>query len=230
MNNTVNATKTSTHLLIRWGAFSFLGMPLCYIVMFVIFGVILSFPQSGVVDDKISYIAAQHSLLSIAYITGYLVFGTLLLVSVQAIHARLKSQTSHLINLAFSFGFIWVVLMMCSGMIALIGMNTMLALYTEQSEHAVTLFYVYTTVVNGMGGGIELVGGVWVFLLSLHALRTKQLSKSLNVLGLVVGILGILTLIQSIPELKDAFGLSQIMWFIWVGAAMFERASQPELH
>lgn len=222
MNHNVTEMNASNRSLLGWGASAFFAMPLCYVGMFLIFGVALSIPQSASVSDKIAYIATQQSMLSLAYINGYLIFGTLLLIAVQASHTRLNTFPSHLMNTASAFGFIWVVLMMCSGMVALVGLNTMLSLFAKGSPHADTVFFVYTTVVNGLGGGIELVGGMWVLLLSLHGLRTSQLTKALNLLGVLVGTLGILTVIQSVPEMKEVFGLSQIIWFIWMGIAVLK--------
>lgn len=222
MNCNTSEQNTSNRQLMRWGACAFFTMPMCYVVMFLIFGIALSFPETESVRDKIAYIGSQQSLLSLANIVGYLLFGSLLLIAVQATHARLNVLSSHLLNAASAFGFIWVVFMMASGMVALVGMNTMLSLFAKSSAHTDTLFYVYTTVVNGLGGGIELVGGLWVLLLSIHGLKTAQLAKGLHLLGLVVGTFGVLTLFQSVPEMKEAFGLSQIIWFVWMGFALLK--------
>lgn len=226
MFNDLISTNNGQSSIIKWGAISYVGMSLCYASMFIIFGVLLAFPNSGELADKIAYIANKQFILSLSYTIGYLVFGTLLLVSVQATHTKLSATSNHLLNLASAFGFIWVVLMMCSGMIGIIGLNTMVTLHTQQSDHATTLFYLYTTVVNGLGGGIELVGGMWVFLIGLCGLNTQQLSKSLSLMSIFVGLLGILTLIQSVPELKDAFGLSQIIWFVWMGSALHSKKTK----
>jgi hypothetical protein len=206
--------------LTKCGGIALLIMPLCYVCMFVIYGVILAIPQTDILSDKIAYIISNQGIISMANICGYLIFGGLLLIAVQAIHNRLAINKSHLLNSASAFGFIWVILMMCSGMTALVGLNTMAALYSKGAEHAETLFIVYTTMVNALGGGVELVGGMWVLLLSICGLRNSMLSKALCVFGVIVGLLGILTVYQGIPELKDAFGLSQIIWFIWLGIAM----------
>ncbi len=217
--------NASNQVLMRWGAGAFFAMPMCYIAMFLIFGVALSFPQAESVSAKIAYILEQQSILSLAYTIGYLLFGCILLIGVQAIHARFNALSSPLLNTASAFGFIWVVLMMCSGMVALVGMNTMLSLFAKGSPHADTLFYVYTTVVNGLGGGVELVGGLWVLLISLYGLKTAQLAKGLHVAGLAVGTFGVLTLFQSVPVMKEAFGLSQIVWFIWMGFALLKSSN-----
>ena len=228
MNHKISDKNTPNHIHMLWGASAFFAMPMCYIVMFLIYGVALSIPQTASVSDKIAYIESQQSLLSLANIFGYLVFGGFLLIAVQATHARLNVLSSHLLNAASAFGFIWVVFMFGSGMVALVGMNTMISLFTKGSTHADTLFYVYTTVVNGLGGGIELVGGIWVLLISIHGLKTAQLAKGLHLLGVVVGAVGALTLFQSVPELKDVFGLSQIVWFVWMGCSLLKKSAESK--
>ena len=217
--------NSPTSSIARYDIWAFFAMPLCYLGMFIIFGVILDFPQSSIIIDKVAYIATQELNLTLAYIIGYLIFGGLLLVAVKAAHYRLNTKPSQILNYASAFGFIWVVLMMCSGMIALVGLNTMINLYSQGSPHAETIFLIYTTIVSGLGGGIELIGALWVLLLSYHGLKNSQLSVGLNLLGLVVGIIGILTLYQGVPEFKDAFGLLQIIWFVTMGVALNKHKS-----
>ncbi|WP_100657015.1 hypothetical protein [Alteromonas flava] len=229
MNRDKSQNTKALNTLVRCGAIAYFAMPICYIGMFLIFGILLSIPHASDISDKIAYIASQQNLLSLAYVLGYLIFGGLLLVAVQATHAYLIKSSSHMLNLASAFGLIWVVLMMCSGMLALVGMNTMIELFSQGNPHSETLFYIQTTVVNGLGGGIELVGGLWVLFLSVFALRTNQLSKGVNFFGCLVGMLGIGTLYLSLPSLKEAFGLCQIIWFILMGIAMFRHKNEIKL-
>ncbi|WP_051275339.1 DUF4386 family protein [Aestuariibacter salexigens] len=209
----------------RAGAVAFFMMPLCYVCMFVVFGALLSIPQTDVINDKIAYIASNQDMISVAYLSGYLVFGCLLLVAVQATHNMLSHRQSHLLNSASIFGLIWVVLMMCAGMTALVGMQTMSDMYSDGKGSAETVFYIYATVVNALGGGIEFLGGMWVLLVSMVALRQQQFPKPLGLFGCLVGVLGILTIYLAIPGFKDAFGLSQMVWFIWFGVAMLSKKS-----
>ena len=51
--------------------------------------------------------------------------------------------------------------------------------------------------------GNELVGSLWVLLLSLAALRTGGLTRALNYLGVVLGIAGILTMIPALADDHD---------------------------
>lgn len=215
--------------LLRWGALAAFVMPLCYFGMFIIFGVVLSVPQGGVVNDRIAYVAEHQWLLAVAYISGYFVFGGLLLIAVQAIHQRLNVAPSALLNNASFFGLLWVSFMMASGMLSIVGMHTMVLLHYKGSSGAETLFYFYTTVVNALGGGIELLGGLWMLLLGLADWRLRQLPMAFNSLGLVVGALGVLTIHQGLPATKVAFGLGQVVWLFWLGFLLHGPAKRASI-
>jgi len=203
--------------LLRWGALAAFAMPLCYVGMFVIFGVFLDVPQTEVVDDRIAYVARHQWLVAMAYVVGYFIFGGFLLIAVQAIHQRLAVRVSALLNSASIFGLMWVAFMMASGMLAIVGLHTMVTLHQKGSVDATTLFFLYTTTVNALGGGIELLGGLWMLLLSAAAWHQRQLSMAFNAIGLSVGVLGVLTIYQGVPALKAGFGLGQVVWFVWLG-------------
>ncbi|WP_411369140.1 hypothetical protein [Pseudidiomarina salilacus] len=217
---TLRHCQVSGSKLSRFGALAFFLMPVCYLGMFIIFGAVLAIPQGADINERIGYVVAEQGLIQIAYLLGYLIFGVLLLVSVQAIHNRFLGVSRHLLNSASLFGFIWVVLMMCAGMIALVGMNTMIILYSKDPQAAAILFYSYTMVVNALGGGIELVGGMWVLLLSIVGLRSHIFPRLLCWVGFLVGVFGVLTVFPSLPFIKEVFGLTQIVWFIWVGTVL----------
>ncbi|HSN93433.1 MAG TPA: hypothetical protein VLR89_00060 [Anaerolineaceae bacterium] len=57
-------------------------------------------------------------------------------------------------------------------------------------------------------------------LISLAALRAGGLPRGVNILGLVVGAVGIITIIPALNALVAVFGLGQIVWFIWVGIVL----------
>jgi prepilin signal peptidase PulO-like enzyme (type II secretory pathway) len=71
----------------------------------------------------------------------------------------------------------------------------------------------------GSSGG-EIIGGVWILLLSAAALRTKVFPVALNWLGVGIGIAGILSLAPALNGLAVVFGLLQIVWFAWLGIVM----------
>ena len=74
----------------------------------------------------------------------------------------------------------------------------------------------------------ELLGGLWVLLVSLAALRTAGLPKALNWLGILTGTAGIASVIPVLLNARLVFGMLQIVWFIWVGIAMFRTGASEE--
>ena len=75
-------------------------------------------------------------------------------------------------------------------------------------------------VTNGIGGGNEIVGGLWMLLISWVALQLGGFPKALNYLGVVVGVAGILSALPGLGDVGLIFGLVQIVWFIWLGIVL----------
>ena len=76
-------------------------------------------------------------------------------------------------------------------------------------------------VVNGLGGGNEVVGGMWLFLVSVAALRTNGLPRLLGYFGMIVSVAGLLTTIPPLKDLGAVFGLGLIAWFAWLTLHLF---------
>ncbi|MAA94954.1 MAG: hypothetical protein CML21_10625, partial [Rheinheimera sp.] len=138
---------------------------------------------------------------------------------VLALHERLKVNTPILSQMAAIFGVVWVGLVIASGMVSNIGLAVALELSVQQPEQAMTLWRTINAVVEGLGGGNEIVGGLWVLLLSIAALNGKALPTTLNYLGLFVGVVGILTIYPA-DIFTEIFGISQIVWFSWLGVVL----------
>ena len=45
----------------------------------------------------------------------------------------------------------------------------------------------------------------------------RRASQGLNILGLVVGAVGIISIVPGLTDLVGVFGLSQVIWFVWLG-------------
>lgn len=190
-----------------------------YIGAFIFFGAFWDFPVSAEDAQKLSFLTNNQVILSIVNLAMYVVFGLFLAVLVLALHQRMKNQAPVLSQLASIFGIIWVGLVIASGMIANIGMVAVIDLYAKNSDQAMTLWVVINTIVEGIGGGNEVVGGLWVLLLSVAGLKIIELPKLLNCLGVCIGFVGVLTIYPAeIPT--EIFGLGQIIWFSWLGVAM----------
>ncbi|MBE1300879.1 MAG: hypothetical protein GJ680_13355 [Alteromonadaceae bacterium] len=221
MNKGINHPLNRHDFLIS--GFSTIGMALCYISLFILFGAIITFPAGEQIIAKIEYMQQELLLLSVAYGVGYLLFGCLLAFSVHVLDRHFSQHNYTWAKYGSLFGYVWVVLMMCAGMTSLLGMNMTVNLLATKPDTAVALFYAQNMVVNGLGGGIELVSGVWVLVISILGLKHKQFYTGLHVLGVVVGLVGIMTIWHTVGVLKDMFGLSQIVWFIWLGIALLKQ-------
>ena len=217
----------SNTLLLRFGGLAAIGMALCYITVAVIFFGMLSMPQGLDTAGKIQYLQQQHLLVASGYGIGYLVFGVLLAIVLQALQQVFANTSSVTAALAERFGNVWLVLMLASGMVALIGLQMVFRLMETDSQQALALYNTRNLLTESLGGGIELVGGLWVLLLSIAGLQQQRFAKALHLLGLVVGSLGILTVLHTVPYLKDTFGISQLIWFIWLGITLL-RANTDE--
>ncbi len=188
-----------------------------YISAFLVYGGVLVYPNADANEiEKLSFLSDNYLTLSVLNFVSYVLFGILLAVVVLTIHQKLKIYAPVFSSLASVFGFIWVGLVIASGMIANIGLNSVIEIGNKEPENAMLIWSSVTIITEGLGGGNEIVGGVWVLFLSLIALKGQIFNKPLNALGILVGIAGILT-IYPLDIFTEVFGISQIIWFIWIG-------------
>ena len=175
---------------------------------------------SGVVDplEKVALLVDNQAMISLINLIIYVLFGIVLVVLSLALHDRLKAGAPAIMQAATAFGLIWAGMVIASGMIFNIGLGVVADLYSTGPAQAATVWLAIDAVSNGIGGGIEVVGGLWVLLVSWAALRTAEFPKVLNYLGLLVGVAGIITLVPALGEIGGiVFGLGQIVWFAWLG-------------
>ncbi len=196
-----------------------------YITAFIIYGAVLEFPENPTTTQKLTFLSDNQLILSVMNLAIYVLFGILLAVIVMALHERLKRQSPAISQIASIFGYIWVCLVIASGMINNTGLASVLSIATEEPERAITVWLTISSITEGLGGGNEVVGGLWVLLLSCASLKSNNLPKPLSYVGVFVGLAGILTIY---PEevLTEIFGLSQIIWFIWLGVSMQRKVSE----
>jgi len=209
--------------------FSAILLGLIYIAAFVYFGAFFSYPVSGAPEEKMRFLSDHQLEVSVVYFSIYVLFGVLLAILVVGVHEILKNVSPPVASLASIFGVVWVGLVIASGMIYTVGLDQSVRLLDESPDTAFSLWRTVSVVANSLGGGNEIVGGVWVLSVSLAALKAVVLSRMLNYLGCFVGIAGIATIYPE--ELFTAvFGLSQIIWFIWLGLVILrsDSALNPE--
>ena len=205
----------------KMGGLAALYEAAAYVVGIVFFIGIVDY--SGVVDplQKVALLVENQAMLSLINLIIYVLFGIVLVVLSLALHDRLKAGSPAIMQTATAYGLIWAGVVIASGMIYNIGLGVVAELYSTDPAQAATVWLAIDAVFEGIGGGVEVLGGLWVLLVSWAALRTAELPKVLNYLGLLVGVAGIITLVPALGEIGGmVFGLGQIVWFAWLGIAL----------
>lgn len=134
-------------------------------------------------------------------------------------------------SLAKAFGIIWSTLVIAAGMVGNIGANEALDLYEKDPEGAASLWKVIQTIHSGIGGGNEIVGGIWVLMAGWLYFKTLPcdkiafIDKIVLVLTNFAGWTGILSTVPIMAESTTVvFGVSMIVWYALFGILMFFRS------
>jgi hypothetical protein len=201
------------------GGIAALIQALAYIIGFTALVFLLTPENADTLNnsEKLRFILDNKVLFQIWILIIYVVYGVALITLTLALHKRLAKYLIPTLQIATVLGYIWSGMVIASGMITNIGLDTVAKVYLNNIEQATTIWLTIEAVQNGIGGGVEIVGGLWVLLISWFALKSKEFPKMLNYIGLTVGATGVLTVIPGLSELGAVFGLLQIVWFAWIG-------------
>jgi hypothetical protein len=205
----------------RMGGVAALIMAATFVVGFAVFLTVLmpaGYFDAGVDPvQKAAILADNQAIASISYLISFVVFGILLVVLALALYERLKAGAPGMAQTATAFGLIWAGLVIASGMVANVGIGTVIDLYGNDPAQAGSVWLAIESVQLGLGGGNEIAGGLWVLLIGWAALRAGPLPRALNYLGVVIGVAGLLTVVPALEAIGLLFGLGLIVWFVWVG-------------
>ena len=205
----------------KMGGIAALYEAAAYIVGMV--GFLLVVDVSGVVDpvQKVALMADNLAFLYIMHLIVYVVWGVFMVVLSLALYERLKAGSPAIVQTATVFGMIWATVIIASGMIYNSGMENVVDLYGKDPAQAATVWLAIDSVLGGLGGSNEILGGIWILLISWAALRAGVLPRVLNYLGVAIGVAGIISVVPALAELFIyIFALGQIVWFVWLGIVM----------
>lgn len=203
------------------GGIAALYMAFAYLIGIVIFLVVLDYINITDPAQKVALNIDKQMVIFSTNLLMYVFFGFALIVLSLALYDRMKSGAPALMQVATAIGIIWAGSLIASGMVANAGLATVAALYAKDPAQAVLTFQGVEAMTNGLGNANgEILGGIWTLLVSLAALRAGGLPKALNVLGLVVGAAGIITIIPVLTDWTGLFGLGQIVWLVWLGIVL----------
>lgn len=209
----------------KWGGLAALGHATAYLAGMVL-GITLIFPVLDANPNQyLKFVADNQTLMYLWNLISYWGSAIALVIMVLALYERLKDNSPALAQIAAAFGLIWAGLIIASGNLMLHNPGVVADLYGKDPAQAVSAWTVLHSVENGITSGNELVGSLWVLLLSVAALRTGQLKRTLNYLGVMLGIAGILTIIPALAEnMIMIFGPGMIVWSVWLGIIMLRRS------
>jgi hypothetical protein len=205
----------------RVGGVSALVAGAIYLVAIVYFFFLVDY--ASVVDPlpRVEFLVENEVSLYVMNLLIYVVFGIVLVVLRVALYERLRRGASALMGIAAAFGLVWAGLVIASGMIANVGTAVVVDLYADDPNRAATVWLAIDAVVEGVGGGNEIVGGLWTLLVSAGALRAGDLHRILNYFGVLVGLSGLLSAVPPLAEVGGGlFGITQLLWFVGLGALM----------
>ncbi len=158
-----------------------------FLVGFALFVTLLDAEGYGATDttaeENAAFLAVHQGVMYAWNFIIYVLFGLALVVLVLALHERLRDHMPATMSIATALGLIWSGLVIASGMVANIGASAVVDLDETSPAEAGALWRSVDVVMNGLGGGNEIVGGVWVALISWSALQAGALGKFLSVLA-----------------------------------------------
>lgn len=208
----------------KLGGIAALYAAAAYIVGMV--GFLLVVDISSVTDpiQKVTLLVENQTFLSLLHLIVYVFWAVFLVVLALALYDRLKASAPALAQTATAFALIWASLVIASGTIFIVGAESVAELFSTDPTQAATIWLAIEIVFGGLSG-LELVGGMWVLLISWAALQAGVFPKLLNYLGLAIAVAGIISVVPGLSNVVMIFGLGQIVWFAWLGIVMLRGGS-----
>ncbi len=211
----------------KFGGIAALYMAFAHLTGILIFIVVLDYMNITDLTQKVAVNVANQAVVFATNLLMYVFFGFFLIGLSLALYDRLKSGAPALMQIAAAIGIVWAGSLIASGMVANAGLAAIIPLYAKDPVQASLTWQSIETVTNGLGNANgEILGGLMTLLVSLAALRAGGLPRALSILGLLVGTVGILTIIPALNTFVSVFGLGQIAWFIWLGIVLLR--SKPQ--
>jgi len=213
------------------GGLAALYLALAYLLAMPFFLLVVDYQSAVGPAAKVASLASNHGAMQVMYLITYVVFGIVLSILALALHERLKPAAPALMQTATAVALIWAVLLVASGLVFNAGMSAVVTLYPSNPGQAASMWQAIEPVSDGLScvDG-EILGGLWVLLVSIAGLRVGAFSRASGWFGVVVGAIGLASMVPPLADAAILFGLVQIGWFAWLGVTMLrptERSEQP---
>jgi hypothetical protein len=203
------------------GGTAALYLALAYVAAMPYFLLVVDYQGATTAADKVAAILSNYSSMYAMYLVTYVFFGIALGVLAFALYDRLKATAPSTMRAATAIGLLWSVALVTSGMVWNYGMTTIVAMAKTDPSQAQLAWQAIEPVSSALGGaGGEILGGLWVLLVSVVAVRSRALPKPLGWFGVALGVVGLTSVVPPLHDAAIVFGLLQIVWFVWVGVTL----------
>jgi hypothetical protein len=216
----------------RAGGVAALYVAVAYVAAIPYFVLLVDYPGATDPITKVALLKDNFTSMYLMHVVCFQFVALAMIVVTVASYQRLKDRAPGTAQLAAAVGLIQAGLLLASVQVFNYGMDTVVQLFATAPEQAVSAWQVIESVAMALGGsGGQLVGGVWVLLVSVAALRAREFPAALNWLGAGIGTAGILSSLPALSMLEVAYELLMIVWFGWLGIALLwsARHSQQRL-
>lgn len=221
------ASAPSSPVLVRAGGIAAEVVAGTYVVGFLAMVAYLV-PRgfSSPLDDpsgSLSFLMEHQAELSGWYFVLYLLGGAAMALVALGVGERLAPVPAPA-RASVALGLIWSGMLVASGSIALVGQHAAVELHAQNPDLALNTWVSISVVQDALGGGIEVIGALWVGVVGFAALRSRALPAGLGGLALGLAAVGMATVIPVASEAATSiFGLGLILWFTWLGHALRRR-------
>ncbi len=179
--------------------------------------------------EKVALVVANYMSMYAMYLVTYVFYGIALGVLAFALYDRMRDRAPATMRVATAIGLLWSVALVTSGMIFNYGMTTIVGLAETDPAQAGRVWQTIEPVAQALGGaGGEILGGLWVLLVSVVALRSCALPKLLGWFGAGIGVTGLVSVIPPLHDASMLVGVMLIAWFVWVGVVLTKTKAAAE--
>lgn len=203
----MNASIDGNERQQRVGGLAALYLAAAFVVAMPYFLVFVKYPDVVDPAEKVALLVSNQASMRVMYLITYVIFGIVLAILALALYARMRDGAPTLIQAATAMGFLWAFVLVASGMVFNAGVAAVVELHGTSPAQAISTWQAIEPVAQGLGGsGGELLGGLWVLLTSVAALRTRGLPTVLNWFGVAIGAAGVFSVVPALKDLATALG------------------------
>ncbi|MDO8963946.1 MAG: DUF4386 family protein [Coriobacteriia bacterium] len=213
----------------RTGGTAAFYIALAYLGAMPYFLLAVDYPSAKTVAARVALVVGNYASMYAVYLATYVFVGIALGVLAFALYDRFREFAPATARVTAAIGLTWSFVLVASGMIYAYGMTTIVDLARTDLAQAHAAWQAIEPVALALGGaGGEILGGLWVLLVSVLALRSGALPKAHAWFGLVIGGLGLISMVPPLRDAAYAFGALQILWLGWLGVVMARKAPAGE--